>query len=532
MSTPLPFEFDWKNPDYVAIFQRRAEMLSRIRKNPSIIPVLKAYYKDNPARFITDWGVTVDPRNVELGLPAVIPFILFPKQIECIEWLIAKWKGREPGLIEKSRDMGMSWLTVAFACTLCLFYEGMGIGFGSRKEEYVDKIGAPKSLFYKARMFMQYLPVEFRGGWIKDKHAPHLRLTFPETGANISGESGDNIGRGDRTSIYFVDEAAYLERAQLIEASLSQTTNCRIDLSSVNGMSNVFAEKRHSGKIDVFIFDWRDDPRKDDQWYAKQQKELDPVTLAQEVDRDYSASVEGIVIPAEWVRAAIDAHIKLGMRPAGEKIGALDVADEGTDKNAFAHGHGQLVLDVSEWSGKGSDIYATAEKAFTLCDINGLDAFKFDSDGLGAGIRGDARKINQNRPTKKIDVIPYRGSGAVERPLQEDVKGRKNIDFFENFKAQSWWGLRLLFESTYRAVILDHPYKHDEIISLDSKMPLLHKLVAELSQATVTYSKSGKVMIDKSPDGMKSPNLADAVVILKSQLKAKMKISQAAVDNA
>ena len=535
MSIAIPnIPFDWKQPDYVAVFHRRVEMLNRIRSNPSCIPAMKVFYKDHPAQFISDWGVTSDPRNVELGLPANSPFILFPKQIECIDWVMDRWKGREPGLIEKSRDMGMSWLTMALACTLCLFYEGMGIGFGSRKEEYVDKIGAPKSLFYKARMFMANLPVEFRGGWDKDKHAPHLRLTFPETGSNISGESGDNIGRGDRTSIYFVDESAYLERPQLIEASLSATTNCRIDLSSVNGMNNTFAEKRHSGRVKVFIFDWRDDPRKDEAWYNKQKAELDAVTLAQEVDRDYSASVEGIVIPSDWVRSAIDAHIKLGITPTGAKTGALDVADEGTDKNAFAVGYGQLICDVSEWSGKGSDIYATAEKAFICCDRHHLGAFKFDADGLGSAIRGDARKINELRKknnAKLIDVEPYRGSGAVARPLQEDVKGRKNQDFFENFKAQSWWNLRLQFETTYNAVVLGHKYNPDDIISLDGNMPMLHKLVAELSQATVTYSKNGKVMIDKTPDGMKSPNLADSVVILRSRQRAKMKISNHAIGN-
>lgn len=41
----------------------------------------------------------------------------------------------------------------------------------------------------------------------------------------------------------------------------SQTTNCKIDLSSVNG-ANAFYRKRHSGKVKVFVFDWRDDPRK------------------------------------------------------------------------------------------------------------------------------------------------------------------------------------------------------------------------------------------------------------------------------
>ena len=40
----------------------------------STLPALRAYYKDNPADFINDWGVTLDPRKgVERGLPALVP---------------------------------------------------------------------------------------------------------------------------------------------------------------------------------------------------------------------------------------------------------------------------------------------------------------------------------------------------------------------------------------------------------------------------------------------------------------------------
>lgn len=524
---------DWKNPNYPAIFQERADRLYWLRQHPEELPNIKAFYKENIPQFISDFGLTFDPRNIERGLPSVIPMILFPKQVEWIEWILAKWKNQEPGLTEKSRDMGMSWVSVSLADSLCLFYHGMAIGFGSRKEDYVDKAGAPKSLFWKARFFVQYLPVEFRGSWDMRKDNSHLKINFPDTGSNISGEAGDGIGRGDRTSIYFVDEAAHLERPHLTEASLSQTTNCRIDLSSVKGMNNVFAEKRHSGKIDVFIFDWRDDPRKDQAWYDKQKAELDPVTLAQEIDRDYSASVEGVVIPQEWVKAAIDAHIKLGIKPIGERSGALDVADEGKDKNAFCGAHGILVEHIDEWSGVGGDIFQTVEKSFMLCDEYGYDKFKYDADGLGAGCRGDARIINERRPRNQINVEAYRGSGKVFNPTGEDVKGRKNEDFFENLKAQSWWNLKLRFLSTYRAVVLGMEYKEDDIISISSTIPLLWKLVSELSQATVAYSKTGKVMIDKTPDGMKSPNLADSVVIRFSVAQRKpMQISREAIMRA
>jgi hypothetical protein len=67
-------DFDFRHADYVEVFRHRIEFLNRIRANPDKVPALKAFYRDNPAQFVSDWGITFDPRNVERGLPAVIPF--------------------------------------------------------------------------------------------------------------------------------------------------------------------------------------------------------------------------------------------------------------------------------------------------------------------------------------------------------------------------------------------------------------------------------------------------------------------------
>jgi len=519
---PIPFSFDFKNPDYTQVFEWRMERLQRIRANPEMLPALKAFYRDNPAQFIIDWGMTVDPRNVERGLPARIPFLLFPKQEEWIQWFVEHWRTSKPGITEKTRDMGMSWLTVGMAASLCLFNRGIVAGFGSRKEEYVDKIGSPKSLFDKARNFIGLLPVEFRGGWNPKAHAPHMRILFPENDSAMTGEAGDGIGRGDRTSFYIVDESAFLERPYLVDASLSATTNCRQDISTPNGMANSFAERRHSGKVDVFTFHWRDDPRKDDAWYKKQCEELDAVTVAQEIDINYSASVEGVLIPSAWVQAAVDAHIKLGIQPTGQRMGALDVADEGKDTNAFASRHGFLLEDIEEWSGKGDDIFGTVQRAFSICDQRRLEMYRFDSDGLGAGARGDARVINEQRKERRerqITATPYRGSGSPANPEDEAVpgeygqQGRLNKDFFANAKAQGWWRLRTLFRNTWRAVEEKMPFSPDEIISISGAMPLKNKLIVELSQPTYSVNGVGKIVVDKKPDGTKSPNLADSAMI-------------------
>lgn len=531
-----PVDFDWKNPNYAAVFRDRLAKLARIREMPGCLPAFKEYYRENPADFINDWGVTYDPRNAEIGLPTLVPFVLFPRQREWVGWVMRHWREQTPGLCEKSRDMGVSWLAMALSCTLCLFFDGVAIGVGSRKSIYVDKIGEMKPLLPKARMFMENLPPEFRGDWEAWRDAPSMRITFPETGSIISGEGGDDIGRGDRASIYLVDESAYLERPELIEASLSQTTNCRVDMSSVNGMNNPFARKRHEGKVDVFIFDWHEDPRKDQAWYDKQCAELDPVVVAQEIDRDYSASVHGIVIPGAWVRAAIDALAKLGIAPTGAKTLALDVADEGADKNALCGATGVQIDFLEQWSGKGADLYATTEHVFEVCDERGYPGFRYDADGLGAGVRGDARLINEARKAgggQPLRAEGFRGSEAVLDPegvVEGTIgspgdKGRLNKDYYANRKAQEWWGIRRLFRNTHRWVVEKVPCSPDDIISLDKNMPLLQHLVAELSQPTYSINKAGKILINKKPNGMPSPNLADSAMINRARGIAPMQFT-------
>lgn len=520
-----PHPFDFKNPDYLPVFAHRLEMLGRIRKDPAQLAVLRLYYRDNPIDFIEDWGVTYDPRNVERGRPAVMPLILFPRQKEFLAWVLERWRAREPGLSDKSRDMGLTWMLASLIATLGLFNDGFAAGFGSRKEDLVDKAGDPDSIFYKIRMFISNLPEEFRGGWNERNkaHSSHMLITIPQTGAVFRGEAGDNIGRGGRSSIYCVDESAFLARPQLVDAALSQTTNCRIDISSVNGTDNPFADKRWSWPARrIFTFHWRDDPRKDGAWYEKMCSELNPLVVAQEIDLDYSASKAGVVIPSEWVQAAIDADVKLGIKPTGAALGALDVADEGIDMNAFAGRHGVFLQKLEEWSGKGLNIFTTTERTFLYCDENGYARFKYDSDGLGVGVRGDATQINERRKGQQLHVIehvPFRGSGAVVDPKKEVIKGqnglkgRTNEDFFKNYKAQSWWALRTRFENTYRAVVEGLQVDLDSIIVIPSSLPLRARLVSELSRPTYDIDNAGKIVIDKAPDGQRSPNLADAVMI-------------------
>lgn len=465
---------DWKAPDYAPVYGERGERLARLRSTPGMLEGLREYYKTHPAGFINDWGMTFDPRNAEIGLPTTVPFLLFPKQREFIDWLHDRWKGREDGLAEKSRDMGVSWLCVGFACWMLLFHPGSVVGFGSRKEEYVDKIGDPKSLFWKARKFIELLPKEFRPQrW----ESPHMRILNHENGAAIVGEAGDNIGRGNRTSVYFKDESAYYEHADAIDAALSQTSNCKIDVSTPNGAGNPFYRKRHGGKIKVFTFNWRDDPRKDDDWYAKQCETLDSVIVAQEIDINYEASAADVFIPGTLVDAAMSRG-PADVHAVGKLIVGIDVARFGDDSSVITFRKGRLLVNQIKLD--GLDVVQVAARA--RAEINHYREppaqIAVDTIGIGAGVADTLRQwfgcvVDVNSAERMSDGQHY------------------------NRRAYMWSEMR-------------------EWLRNGAVIPNDQALKAELTALRYKF-KGGEMLIESKDDakkrGVKSPDMADSLAM-------------------
>jgi phage terminase large subunit len=519
-------------PNYLAEFARRESLLDDLETDLELRQDFLTHYKHNPIDWITDWGITFDPRNKD-PLPKVMPFMMFQKQRDFIEFLLPCLNDNESGIVEKARDMGASWLCVAFSTWLWLFHDGSAIGWGSRKEEYVDKKGDPKAIFPKIRQQLEYLPHwMLPKGFGMDTHATYMKIINPENGATITGEAGDNIGRGGRTSIYFKDESAHYEHPESIEAALGDNTDVQIDISSVNGSANVFYRRRMAaemweqgkviarGMVRLFIFDWRDHPGKTQEWYdaryRKAEREGLMHVLAQEVDRDYTSSVDRVIIESKWVRAALDAHIKLGFGAGGEKTAGQDVADEGGDKNALAIRHGVILQYVDHWAGDPGE---AANIAVPKCIEYQVNELYYDSIGVGAGFKvgiNNLKKMQAFNP-KTLRIYPWNAGAKVLDPeehlIPNDDQSPTNEDFFENLKAQAWWKLRTRFYKTWRCITYGEVYNSNELISLPSQMPKVQELMMELSQAIHKYSKSGKTMVDKKPDDARSPNLADAVVM-------------------
>lgn len=507
-----------------------------MRANPALIVGAKEFYRTRPVEFINHWCDTYDPRNAGHGKPPRMPFILFKRQAEFVEFVHQCIADEESGLAEKARDVGLTWTCCALSVHLWLFWHGSSVGWGSRKEQLVDKIGDPDSIFEKMRMLVRGIPREFwPRGFRPDDHMTYMKFINPESGATITGEAGDNIGRGGRKLIYFKDESAHYERPEKIEAALADNTRVQMDVSSVNGTGNVFYRRREAGidwspgvempkgRTRVFVVDWRDHPAKTDDWYETRRQKMESEGLlhvfAQEVDRNYSAAVDGIIIPAEWVKAAIDAHKAVWFDGGGMWCGALDVADEGGDLSALALRKGVVLKSIAEWGDR--DTGKTTRLAVDACAGLGAIELQYDSVGVGAGVKAEANRLaEEGKLPKGVRLVPWNAGAAVLFPDKHVIEGDKdsplNQDFYKNLKAQGWWQLRRRFEKTYRAVKEGIKFPHDELISLDSAcipVGLLRKLEKELSQPTASRNSEMKLIVDKAPEGTRSPNLGDAVMM-------------------
>ncbi|MCW5141068.1 TerL protein [Burkholderia cenocepacia] len=476
--------FDWLNPDYDAVLARRTVFVERMRAHPETVEPLKAFFAENPVAFINMFGMTFDPRNVEIKLPSIVPFVMFPKQEEFVDWIVERWRARDDGLAEKSRDMGASWLCVAVAVWMWLFHAGTVVGFGSRKEEYVDKAGDPKSLLWKARQFIAMLPAELQpDGYVEREHAPQMRILNPANGATIIGESGDNIGRGNRTSIYFKDESAFYERPEAIDAALSMTSNCKIDISTPNGNGNPFYRKRHGGKIPVFTLHWTDDPRKNREWYDRQCAKEDAVTVAQEIDIDYNASVSNAWISGDLVAAAQRVG-PADVVAVGEWIVGVDAAHFGNDESVIHRRRGRLNLpQITKRKLDGVQLAGVVEEECDALERSGVAVFSIviELDGPGVSCYDQLR------------LGPY-----AERVAGVHTGAKQSTGRNFNLRAKAWRGAR--------------DYLADGPVS----MPADPELKSQL--ASVKYQfRDGALLIQSKKEYKaefgKSPDRADAFIL-------------------
>lgn len=253
------------------------------------------------------------------GPKANVPFISWPVQDEVVLDIMDCIEKGDDINVEKSRDMGASWLLLALVDWYFLFTRNFNAGVVSRKEMLVDARGDMDSLFEKIRYVHRHLPV-----WMLPKiQSRYMHLHNTQLNSSIAGEStNQDVGRGGRKSVYLVDEAAAITNAQDIEHSLSQNTPCQIWASTPRGPNTLFHRRIIEGRGRKIQMPWYRHPEKsvgarqirDDQgriswtspWLERQFEKYSRKTVAQEILMDHGQSGDIFFDATEIQRHRLD----------------------------------------------------------------------------------------------------------------------------------------------------------------------------------------------------------------------------------
>jgi hypothetical protein len=237
------------------------------------------------------------------------PFVPWPYQVQALRSMWQAVESGEDRLVEKSRDMGVSWMTLAVCAWYWLFTPEFTAKIMSRKEELVDRNDDPDCLFWKLDYLIARCPDWIRPTVTRGTHRTHLHLSNPRNGSVIDGESTNtDVGRGGRRKVLLIDEAAHVDTLATIMRATADTTPCRLLVSTPNGM-NEFGRLRDEYQQDdrVITMHWSAHPEKaegltwvegeDGQtrptspWYESEcARRKSPRDIAQELDIDYLAS--------------------------------------------------------------------------------------------------------------------------------------------------------------------------------------------------------------------------------------------------
>lgn len=265
----------------------RRRLLDDARRVPGAAAAMKAACAEDILFYVNAFCWTYDPR---LEGSKVVPFVTYPYQDDALVKMLRCVEEGRDAAIEKSRDMGATWLIMVLAEYVWHFRKMTSSLVVSRNEDYVDAPGDPKSLFWKIDFLHDHQPK-----WLMPRGVSRrsMHLDSSDTGSIIDGESttGD-VGRGDRRTFMVLDEFAAFETAAGFNAlkSSRDVTKCRLFNSTPKGSANAFFEVIHKTSAQIIDMHWSLHPEKNRGLYRSVKGERGKMQL--ELQSDWRGMVE------------------------------------------------------------------------------------------------------------------------------------------------------------------------------------------------------------------------------------------------
>jgi hypothetical protein len=219
-----------------------------------------------------------------------IPFALYDFQEKTLE----QFSQNKLNVILKARQLGISTLTAGYSLWMMTFHQDKNVLVIATKQD------TAKNLVTKVRVMHANLP-----SWLKQPCVEDNKLSLAyKNGSQIKAvSSGDDSGRSEALSLLILDEAAFIDKIDLIWAAASQTLSTGgqcISLSTPNGVGNWFHRTWSDSEDGLNDFNsiklhWTVHPERGQEWRDEQDRLLGPAMAAQECDCDFITSGQNVI---------------------------------------------------------------------------------------------------------------------------------------------------------------------------------------------------------------------------------------------
>ena len=248
------------------------------------------YCKTHPDYFVETYCHLEDKDAPEI----IVPFRLWDAQRSA---LMSMHKERL-NIVLKARQLGVTWLALAYTAHMLLTTRGSLVIALSRTEDEAKELARRLAVIY------QYMPSlvgqDGHTGITYDHHSLSLTLTFADGQISTfkAFPSAGGAGRSFTANMLILDEWAFQANAREIWMSTYPTIN-RPTGGKVIGLSTIergtlfeelYTENNNFNKI---FLPWSADPRRDATWYERTRADLGPLVM-----QEYPATVdEALTIP-------------------------------------------------------------------------------------------------------------------------------------------------------------------------------------------------------------------------------------------
>ncbi len=241
----------------------------------------------------------------------LIPFKTYPFQNDCMNDFVK----HRFNIVLKSRQLGLSTITAAFALWRAMFYKEKNILV------IATKMAVATNFVRKVKTMLEGLP-----DWLivpEITSETKTSIEFSNGSVIKSVPTSEDAGRSEALSLLIIDEAAFIRNFDELWKGLYPTLSTggsAVILSTPNGVGNQYhhlwveAEKGVSAFNPIKLM-WDVHPDRDQSWFDNESKNMTKKQIAQELLCDFASSGDTFLSSEDLDR------VRMGCRPPIETWG-------------------------------------------------------------------------------------------------------------------------------------------------------------------------------------------------------------------